>query len=316
MPAIIDYGDGISAVDSGYVRPQLDAVHLIIENGRGAVIDTGAQHSVPHILGALSAKGIAPAAVDYVILTHIHLDHAGGAGALMRTLPNARLTVHPRGVRHMVDPSRLIEGTVAVYGEAQTQSLYGDILPVAMERIVATPDGTRLTLAGRLLSFHETPGHARHHVVIHDERSGRVFAGDTFGLSYRELDEDGRQFVFPTTSPVQFEPAPYHRSIDLIAGLAKEAVYLTHYSELRDPQAKVDDLHRLVDAHAALALALRDAGPERERGLYEGVRALLLEEAHRYGTRLSEDEVMAVYGTDVELNAQGLGVWLDTTVSP
>jgi hydroxyacylglutathione hydrolase len=313
MPDIIDYDYGISAVDSGYVRPQLDAVHLLIENGRAAVIDTGAQHSVPRILTALATKGIAPSAVDYVILTHIHLDHAGGAGALMHTLPNARLTVHPRGVRHMADPSRLIEGTVAVYGEAQTHALYGDILPVAMERIVATPDGTQLMLAGRLLSFHETPGHARHHVVIHDERSGRVFAGDTFGVSYRELDEDGRQFVFPTTSPVQFEPEPYHRSIDLIAGLASDAVYLTHYSELRDPQARVDDLHRLIDAHAALALALRDAGPERERRLYEGVRDLLLEEAHRYGTQLSDDEVMAVYGTDVELNAQGLGVWLDTT---
>ncbi len=313
MPGIIDYDYGISAVDSGYVRPQLDAVHLIVENGRAAVIDTGTQHSVPHILAALAAKGVAPAAVDFVILTHIHLDHAGGAGALMRALPNAGLTVHPRGVRHMIDPSKLIEGTVAVYGAAQTHALYGDILPVAMERIVATPDGAQLTLAGRVLSFHETPGHARHHVVIHDQRSGHVFAGDTFGLSYRELDDDGRQFVFPTTSPVQFEPEPYHRSVDLIAGLAKDAVYLTHYSELRDPQSRVADLHRLIDAHAALALALRDAGPERERRLYEGVRHLLLEEAHRYGTPLSDDEVMAVYGTDVELNAQGLGVWLDTT---
>lgn len=312
MLGIIDYENGISAVDSGYVRPQLGAIHLVIENGRAAVIDTGTQHSVAHIFAALDAKGIAPAAVDYVVLTHIHLDHAGGAGALMAALPAARLTVHPRGVRHMVDPSKLIEGTVAVYGEAQMHALYGDVLPVPMERIVATPDGTQLALAGRVLSFHETPGHARHHVVIHDERSGRVFAGDTFGLSYRELDQDGRQFVFPTTSPVQFEPEPYHRSIELIASLAKDAVFLTHYSELRDPAAKVDDLHRLVDAHATLARNVRDAGPEREQRLYEGVRSLLLDEAHRDGTHLSDDDVMAVYGTDVELNAQGLGVWLDS----
>ncbi len=311
MADIIDYDYGISAVDSGYVRPQLDAVHLVVEGGRAAVIDTATQHAVPRILAALAAKGLQPEAVDYIILTHIHLDHAGGAGALMRELPRARLVVHPRGVRHMIDPARLIAGTVAVYGEARTHALYGDILPVAAERVVPAPEGTCLELNGRALRFYETPGHARHHVVVHDERSGRVFAGDTFGLSYRELDEDERQFVFPTTSPVQFEPEPYHRSIDLIAGLASDAVYLTHYSELRAPAEKAPNLHRLVDAHAALARALRNDGPRRERGLYEGVRALLLDEAHRYGTRLSEDEVMAVYGTDVELNAQGLGVWLD-----
>lgn len=312
MTDIIDYEHGISAVDSGYVRPRLDAIHLIVEQGRAAVIDTGTQHSVPRILDALAAKGVAPDAVDYVILTHIHLDHAGGAGALMRALPHARLVVHPRGVRHMADPARLIEGTVAVYGAAEAQRRYGEILPVDAARIIPAPDGLQFALAGRVLRFHETPGHARHHVVVHDERSGRVFAGDTFGLSYRELDEGERQFLFPTTSPVQFDPEPYHRSVDLIASLAKDAVYVTHYSEVRHPQARVDDLHRLIDAHVALALRCADAGEARDRLLHEGVCNLLLEEARRYGTRLSGEEVMAVYGQDAALNAQGLAVWLDT----
>lgn len=311
--SVIDYDYGISAVDSGYVRPQLDAIHLIVERGRAAVIDTGTQHSVAHVLAALRDKGIAPEAVDYVILTHIHLDHAGGAGALMQALPTAQLVVHPRGVRHMADPSRLIEGAVVVYGAAETQRRYGDILPVPAERIVAAPaDGMHLELAGRALTFYETPGHARHHVVVHDALSGGVFAGDTFGLSYRELDDGDRQFLFPTTSPVQFEPAPYHRSVDLIASLAKDVVYLTHYSELRRPQERVDDLHRLIDAHAALALRHADAVDEaRERLLYEGVCELLLTEARRYGASLSDEEVMAVYGEDAALNAQGLAVWLD-----
>ncbi|HLU76630.1 MAG TPA: MBL fold metallo-hydrolase [Burkholderiales bacterium] len=314
--SVIDYDYGISAVDSGYVRPQLDAIHLIVERGRAAVVDTGTQHSVAPVLAALRDKGIAPEAVDYVILTHIHLDHAGGAGALMQALPAARLVVHPRGVRHMVDPSRLVEGTVAVYGAAETQRRYGDILPVPAARVLAAPaDGMQLELAGRALSFYETPGHARHHVVVHDARSGRVFAGDTFGLSYRELDEGDRQFLFPTTSPVQFEPEPYHRSVDLIASLAKDAVYLTHYSELRRPRERVQDLHRLIDAHAAIALRhAGTTGAERERRLYEGVCELLLTEARRYGTSLSDEEVMAVYGEDAALNAQGLAVWLDARV--
>lgn len=311
MPRIIDYAHGISALDSEYVRPQLDAIHLIIEDGRAAVVDTGTQHSVPLVLQALAAKGVAPGQVDYVVLTHIHLDHAGGAGALMRACPNAKLTVHPRGARHMADPSRLVAGTVAVYGEAATREMYGDIVPVPVERIVETPDGASIDFGARQFVFHDTAGHARHHVAVLDTRSGHVFAGDTFGLSYRELDEGGRQFIFPTTSPVQFEPEPYHRSIDLIAGLSAEAVYVTHYSQVRDPRAKAPVLHRLVDAHAALARSVRDAGDDRAQLLYEGVRQLLLDEAHRYGTRLSDDEVMAVYGQDVELNARGLAAWLD-----
>jgi glyoxylase-like metal-dependent hydrolase (beta-lactamase superfamily II) len=267
---------------------------------------------VPAVLAALAAKGIAPDAVDWVILTHVHLDHAGGAGRLMQELPNATLTVHPRGARHVADPSRLVAGTVAVYGEDETRRLYGEILPVDPARILETPDGGAIRLAGRELVFHDTPGHARHHVAIHDTRSGHVFAGDVFGMSYRELDDGARQFIFPTSSPVQFDPAPYHRSIDLVARLAPEAVYATHYGQVRDVAAKAAILHRLVDAHAALALRLKDAGAARYALLEAGVRELVLEEARRYGSPLGEERVLEVYGMDVTLNAQGLVAWLDS----
>jgi hydroxyacylglutathione hydrolase len=311
MPRVIDYSHGISAVDAEYCRPMLDAIHVVVEGGRAAVIDTGTSASVPLVLEALAAKGVDADAVDLVILTHIHLDHAGGAGRLMECCPNATLTVHPRGARHMVDPARLVAGTVAVYGEAETERLYGRIVPVPRERIVETPDGAAVALAGRRFTFHETAGHARHHVCIHDEASGHVFAGDTFGLSYRELDHAGRQFVLPTTSPVQFEPEPYHRSIDLIAGLEPEAVYVTHFGQVRDVPRVAETLHRLVDAHASLALAERDAGNARLERLRAGVIGIVLEEARRFGTPLSDEEVLAVYGFDVDLNAQGLAAWLD-----
>src|SRR4051812_12845578 len=130
MPDVIDYDFGISAIDSGYQRPQLDAIHLIVEDGRAAIVDTGINSSVPRVLSALRAKGIALSAVDYVVLTHIHLDHAGGAGLLLSQLPNALLTVHPRGARHMIDPAKLIASTQAVYGVEQTREIYGEILPV------------------------------------------------------------------------------------------------------------------------------------------------------------------------------------------
>ena len=312
MSAPIDCGFGIIAIDSGYVRPTLDAIHIIIEGNRAAIVDTGSNYAVPRVLAALADAGIAPAQVDWVILTHIHLDHAGGAGLLLQQLPNARLTVHPRGARHMADPSRLIAGTIAVYGEAETRALYGDILPVAKERITETPHEFCIVLAGRELVFLDTPGHARHHVAILDRKSGHVFAGDVFGISYREVDEGGRQFVFLTTSPVQFEPEPYHRSIEMIAALAPEVVYNTHYSALRGVQEKAAILHRLVDAHAELALREKDAGADRRSRLLSGVKALALEEARRFGSRLSEDQFLGVYGMDIELNAQGLGSWLDS----
>jgi hydroxyacylglutathione hydrolase len=315
MSTVIDYGHGISAIDGAYLRPLLMAVHAIVEGDRAAVVDPGTNSSVPLILDALAAKGIRPEQVDYVILTHIHLDHAGGSGLLMRKLPNATLTVHPRGARHMADPARLVAGTIGVYGEAETRRLYGDILPVPAASILETPDGASIRFNGRELTFHETFGHARHHVAIHDSASGHVFAGDTFGLSYPELDWQGRRFAFATSSPTQFDPAPYHRSLDLIARIARGAVYVTHYGQVGDLQTRLATLHRQVDALADLGLREKDAGSARRERLWAGVKAMLLDEVRRYGAPFTAAQVMAAYGQDVDLNADGLVAWLDSEAS-
>jgi glyoxylase-like metal-dependent hydrolase (beta-lactamase superfamily II) len=304
MPQAIDYEHGISAIDSGYHRPMLDAIHLMVEGDRAAIIDAGTNHSVPLVLEAMRQKGLRPEQVDYVILTHIHLDHAGGAGLFMREFPNATLTVHPRGARHMADPGKLVAGTVAVYGEEATRRMYGDILPVPVDRILQTPHAASIRLNGRELQFLDTPGHARHHVAIVDTRSGHIFAGDVFGLSYREMDQDGGQFIIPTTSPVQFDPEPYHRSIDLVMQHKPEVVYVTHYSQIRDIRAKGAVLHRLVDAHAELGLREKDAGAARPERLREGVKRIVLEEARRWGSLLPDARILEIYSNDVELNAQ------------
>ncbi len=310
-PGVFDYGRGILAVDSVYDRRLQTAVHLLVEDGRAAVVDTGTAHAVPHVMAALEAQGVAPAQVDYVILTHVHLDHAGAAGQLMARFPNARLTVHPRGARHMVDPSRLVAATVAIYGEAETRRVYGEILPVPAGRVIETPEGMRLRLAGRELLFLEAPGHARHHVVVRDGATGHFFAGDTFGLSYRELDRDGRQFSFPTTSPSQFDPPQLHRSIDRMLAHGPEALYVTHFGRLARPSALAGDLHRLIDAHVELAERHRHAGAERKRLLIEGVRSLVLAERARQDWRLPSEKVLEIFALDIELNAQGLEFWLD-----
>ncbi len=313
-PAFIDYEHGITAIDSGFERAMLDAVHLVVEGGRAALIDTASNASLPRVLSALAAKGLSPEHVDWVLLTHVHLDHAGGAGLYLQHFPNARLTVHPRGARHMTDPTRLVAGTVAVYGADEARRMYGDIVPVAAERVVETPDGASVSLNGRRFEFLDTPGHARHHVCIVDERSGHVFAGDTFGLSYRELDVDGRPVVFPSTTPVQFDPPALHASIDRLLARRPDAVYVTHFGQVRDVQRCGEDLHRLIDAHAALGLACeRDGagGEQRSSRLRDGVREIVLDEAQRRRWPLERDELLALFDLDIRLNAAGLEAWLD-----
>src|SRR5258706_3501644 len=316
MAHVIDYDFGISAIDSGYQRPSLAAIHLIVEGDRAAIVDTGANSSVPRVLETLRAKGLRPEQVDYVILTHVHLDHAGGAGLLLSKLPNAKLTVHPRGARHVVDPRKLIEGTITVYGETAMRHTYGEIMPVPATRTVETPHLSTLKLNGRELVFFDTPGHARHHVCVLDSRSGHLFAGDTFGLSYRELDCDGHQFVFPTSSPVQFDPEAEHHSLDLILGLKPRAIYVTHFGQVRDILRMGEDMHRLVEAHAQLARRERNAGPERHERLKAGITQLVLDEARRYRWRLPREQILEIFEGDIELNAQGLGIWLDEERRP
>ena len=313
QPAIVDYGHGISAVDSGFIRPWLAAVYLVVHDGRAAIIDTGSNDSVAPVLAALEAKGIARERVDYVLLTHIHLDHAGGAGQLMSHLPAAKLCVHPRGVRHIADPSRLVQGTIDVYGIEHARKVYGEILPVAHERIVATGEGDCIELAGRRFRFIDTPGHARHHCCIVDERSRSIFTGDTFGLAYRELEVAGRRSVFPTTSPVQFDPEALHASIERIVALGPEQVYVTHFGGVGEVQRLAADLHRLIDAHVALARRHAGAGGQRHALLKQGLEKMVLDEARLKSWPLAPSAALALFATDIELNAQGLGVWLDVS---
>lgn len=319
-PRITDYDHGISAIDTEYLRPGLDASHLIVDHGEAAFVDTGTAHALPRLLAALAQKGLAPEQVRYVCVTHVHLDHAGGAGALMQALPAATLIVHPRGAAHMIDPARLMAGTRAVYGEARTAELYGELLPVPAERVQAVADETRLALGQRMLRFLDTPGHAYHHYCVFDEQAGAIFSGDTFGLSYRELDSARGAFIFPTTTPVHFDPPAAHASIDRLMALAPAAIYLTHYSRVTELPRLAADLHVGLEAH--VAIARRHArietgiasGAARHAAIARALRTWLGERLAAHGTRLSAAQIDAIVDMDVELNTQGLCVWLDRQV--
>ena len=308
--------DGIVTIDTGFQRPDFDAAYLIVENGRGAFVDCGTQHSIPAMLAALVGQGLSPAQVDWLILTHVHLDHAGGAGALMRQLPNARLAVHPRGAPHMIDPTRLVAGATAVYGEDEMARSYGQIVPVDAERVRVLEDGDTIELAGRTLLCIDTPGHARHHLCVWDERSRSWFTGDTFGLSYREFDNaDGAPFVIPTTSPVQFEPEPLKASIRAMLARDPKSMYLTHYGRVGDVARLARDLIEQVDAMVALAHSVADQ-PDRHERLVAALLDLYAGRARAHGSPLTRDQIAGLLAVDVELNAQGLEVWLDRARAP
>ena len=310
------YEHGIYAVDSGYERPLLAAIHLIVENGRVAIVDCGVNASLPRVEAALTHLGLRPQAVDYILLTHVHLDHAGGAGAMMQAFPQARLIVHPRGARHMIDPAKLVAGVSAVYGAEFVARVYGQLQPVAADRIVEAAHEQVIDLAGRKFTCLDTPGHARHHICFHDAGSNSIFSGDMFGISYRDMDvregERLRQFVFPTTTPVQFEPAEMHASIDLLLARQPRYMYCTHFAQVDDLSTKGKTLHRLVSAHCNIALQHRDAGGERHQRIKAGLGELLQTEAETFGTHLNPADLQQLWAGDIELNAQGLGVWLDS----
>jgi glyoxylase-like metal-dependent hydrolase (beta-lactamase superfamily II) len=310
-PLYQDIGFGITTIDTGYIRPRFDASHMIVEGSQVALVDVGTSRSVQRILQVLEEKGIARRDVRYVMVTHVHLDHAGGAGKLLQHLPEAQLIVHPRGAPHMIDPRKLIEGATAVYGEERFYSLYGKIESVPAERVIKARDGFELDLNGRPLFFLDTPGHARHHYCIWDANSRGIFSGDTFGLSYREFDTENGPFIFPTTTPVQFDPEAMHLSIERLLRFNPRRIYLTHYGCVENiPQLAVQ-LHAMIDAFVELARDVETEGQRREKDLVAGLKNLIMKALRAHNCRMTEHQMLELLALDLELNAQGLSIWLD-----
>jgi glyoxylase-like metal-dependent hydrolase (beta-lactamase superfamily II) len=237
----------------------------------------------------------------------VHLDHAGGAGALMRELPRATAVVHPRGAPHMIDPTRLIAGTRAVYGDELYSRLYGEILPIARERLVIAQDGQRFDLGDRKFECVHTPGHALHHQAIVDHGAVSIFTGDTFGLSYREFDTAQGPWIMPTTTPTQFDPGQLKASIVRLMQFRPRRLYLTHYSEVGQCARLANDMYEAIDDFVRIA---RNSGFDLARMTFA-----LRDWAHAglrdHGCRMDIDAIDAILGKDYELNAAGLAAWLE-----
>lgn len=315
LPLTTDYDHGISAIDAQFHRPQRASIHLIIENGVAALVDTGTTFSIPGVIEVLNEKDLTIDDVAYIFLTHIHLDHAGGASECMRRFRNAKLVVHPRGARHMADPTRLVSGATAVYSEAEFKRVYGEIHAIDADRIIEAPDEFRMDLNGRPLLFLDTPGHARHHYSIYDERSNAFFTGDTFGVSYRDFDVDGMEFIFPTTTPVQFDPVAAHASIDRIMSYNPQHVFLTHYSRVGHLAQHAESMHSLIDSFVEISEQANKDSTDRHTTISTAIQELLLKRLAQHGCQLSSEEICDLLSSDIKLNTQGLEHWLDQSAT-
>jgi glyoxylase-like metal-dependent hydrolase (beta-lactamase superfamily II) len=229
----------------------------------------------------------------------------------MRSLPTARLVVHPLGARHLIDPTHLTSSARRVYGAEELERSYGTIVGVAPERVLRTADDMTLELGGRPLKFLDTPGHARHHHCIWDERSRGFFTGDTFGISYREFDNAANgAWIFPTTTPIQFEPIAMRRSVQRMLAHEPASLYLTHYGRVGDVPRLGALLLAQMDEMVAFASALpNDAA--RHAALAQGFGAIYLKHLRAQGCTLTDARVLELLALDLELNAQGMAFWLN-----
>ena len=224
--------DGIEAIDTRMVGRYLVTSAYLVDADEPALVETGPATSFEAVTRGLDALGMAADQLAHVVVTHIHLDHAGGAGTIARRYPAATIWVHGRGARHLADPTRLVASTARTYGPERMRAFFGDVLPVASERLRPIAEGDRVMLGNRSLSVLETPGHASHHVCLVDSRTGALFAGDALGVHLPDV-----RVLRPATPPPEFDIELACQSIERIADRASTMLLLSHFGPVEDPSA-------------------------------------------------------------------------------
>ena len=247
-------GGGIYEIETHYMdRRHFACCYLLKYKGDLIVIETSTNYAVTFILRTLEALGLSRNQVKYVVVTHVHLDHAGGAGELMRCLPEAELVIHPRGAAHMINPEKLTLSVKQIYGEEKYKKFYGEIIPVPENRVRPVRDSDVLDLGDRKLIVYETPGHAKHHIIIFDKNTRTVFSGDAFGISYPRFTYESFRLIFPSTSPTQFDPEVSIETYDKIMNLNPSRILLTHYGAFSDVQNAYQQLNDWIKFSVKIA---------------------------------------------------------------
>jgi len=300
----------IITIDCQYMYPEYAAAYLIIEGEAAAFVDNNTRHAVPKLLNALASTGLSPEQVTYLIITHVHLDHAGGTSALLEHCPNALVLAHPRAARHLINPAKLVGSAKALYGEANFIRLYGKIEPIDETRVIKVNDGDKLSLGSRVFQFIHTTGHAKHHMCMYDYGSGYIFTGDAFGLAYPLLQVGSESFIFPSTSPSDFNPAEARSSIHKIMDTGATIAYLTHFGAFKDMKLGMGKLISYLDTLEGMLQDAAISGLEYDdlnTFCYKAMLNFFRSEIERRGIAFNSD-IQEFLQNDIELNAKGIAV--------
>lgn len=299
--------ESITTIDCQYISPRQAAAYLVVDNGRACFVDNNTKHAVPILLEALEEKGIPRENVDYAIVTHIHLDHAGGTPDLIKACPNAKVLAHPRAVRHLLDPSRLVASATMVWGDEQFAAIFGGMDPIPEDRIQVMEDGETLDWESRTFTFTHALGHAKHHFYVHDSATNSVFAGDVFGLGYLDLQTGTRPYITVVCSPPEFDPEAWREAVRKLAASKPDRIYQTHFGVCTEVEAGAEQLIRTIDNMEAIVDEVANNDLEGD-ALYkfceERVEKAIEAELKRCGVPRNADT--EYYGKlEVFLNAQG-----------
>lgn len=273
---ITPVGPGIRAIDLGFQGlPEVIAAYLVEDAGERALIEIGPTSSLSHLLAGLQEMGVPPESIDRVLLTHIHLDHAGASGTFLRLFPRAYLYVHEVGAPHMVDPDRLIASATRIYGD-RMDVLWGAFEPVPPERMTVLGDNDLVSVGRRQMQALYTPGHASHHVAFHDLTGGGVFAGDVAAVRL-----PGFNFVRPPTPPPDLDLDLWDASIARLEALAPPALYLTHFGPFTDVAAHLHAARARLYEWSEVVSTAQKSGADRavmvDQLRLQGDRELLAE---------------------------------------
>lgn len=298
----------IKTIDCNYMYPQIAAAYLMVEGDRAAFIESNTPKAVKYLLKGLEEANIHPENVDYLIVTHVHLDHASGTSELLKYCPNAKVLAHPKAAPHIINPKRLVESATMVYGKEAFDSMYGVIEPVSEEKVRIMQDNEVIHFGSRELKFIHTKGHANHHFVIYDSKSNSVFTGDSFGVAYPNLQTGNKKFIFPTSTPTDFDPDEAVLSINKIIETGAEKAYLTHFGCWENIKDGAEQLLYGLDILKKIlieAVESKLSDDKLEAICLQKVNEYIKKEIDKRNISLSKEE-WNIMKLDIKLNAMGV----------
>jgi glyoxylase-like metal-dependent hydrolase (beta-lactamase superfamily II) len=258
VPPVIVSDEGTRCIDLEFQgQPGVIAAYLIEDSGERALVEIGPTSTLETLLATLTQSDIDPNTISKILVTHIHLDHAGAAGTFLRRFPATHLYVHENGARHLIHPSKLLASATRIYGDMMGP-LWGSVEPVRPERVTALTDGDVITVGNKRLTTVYTPGHASHHVVYHDPESRAVFTGDAAAVRLQGLD-----FVRPPTPPPDIDLEVWSQSLERIRALHPDLLHLTHFGPFADVDAHLRQAHDRLYDWAHVVKQARDSGQHR-----------------------------------------------------